>query len=140
MRKFLQEFKEFALRGNVINLAVGLMVGAAFQSVVTSLTTDILSPIIGLFASQNFDQLSFTIRKGVSLQYGAFITAVVNFFIMAFVVFILVKIMNKALTLSTKKNEEQPAPPPRQCPYCMTTVHEEATRCPSCTSELSSDR
>jgi large conductance mechanosensitive channel len=94
MKKFFDEFKTFALRGNVMDLAVGVIVGAAFQSVVKSLTDDIISPIVGVFAGQNFDALTLEVL-GVSIRYGAFITSVVNFVIMVFVVFLLVKTMNK---------------------------------------------
>ena len=130
MRKFMQEFKEFALRGNVISLAVGLIIGMAFQEIVTSLTENILSPLIGLVIGQNFDALTWEVW-GVSLRYGAFITSVVNFIILAFVVFLIVRSMNKLLT--AKDQEEEPA---HTCPFCMTTLQEGATRCPGCTSVL----
>ena len=132
MKKFMQEFKEFALRGNVMSLAVGMIIGAAFQEIVTSLTENILSPIIGLLIGQNFDSLSFSIL-GVTLRYGAFITSVVNFIILAFVVFLLVRGMNK---LFAAKDEAEA--PKHCCPFCKTTLHEEATRCPACTSDLNS--
>lgn len=135
MRKFMQEFKEFALRGNVMNLAVGVIIGAAFQGVVTSLSENILSPIIGLFAKQDFNTMQVVIL-GVPLKYGAFITSVINFLIMAFVVFLMVKLMNKVLSLGEKKPEEAPDPDPRRCPYCRTEIDEAATRCPACTSTL----
>ena len=133
MKKFLQEFKEFALRGNVMSLAVGVIIGASFQGVVASLTENILSPIIGLFTRQNFDSLQLSVL-GITLRYGAFITAVINFIIMAFVVFMLVRAMNRLLTLGEQKKE--PAAPPRLCPYCKTALHPEATRCHACTSEV----
>ena len=132
MKKFFQEFKAFAVRGNVMSLAVGVIIGSAFQGVVTSLTTNVLSPIIGLFTKQNFDSLELTVL-GSTLRYGAFITSVINFFIMAFVVFLLVRAMNRLLSLGEKKGEPLP---PRLCPYCKTTLHPEAIRCPACTSTL----
>lgn len=132
-KKFFGEFKEFALRGNVMSLAVGVIIGSAFQGVVASLTDNILSPIIGLFTKQNFDSLVLSVL-GISLRYGAFITSVINFVIMAFVVFILVRAMNKLLSLGEEKKEA--AAPPRLCPYCKTALHPEATRCPSCTSSI----
>jgi len=132
-RKFFQEFKEFALRGNVMSLAVGVIIGSAFQGVVRSLTDNILSPIIGLFTRQNFDSIELNV-VGITLRYGAFITSVINFIIMAFVVFLLVRAMNKLLSLGEQK-KEAPAPA-RLCPYCKTVLHPEATRCPACTSEL----
>jgi len=133
LKKFLQEFKDFALRGNVMSLAVGVIIGSAFQGVVKSLTDDMLSPIIGLFTRQNFDSLDFSIL-GITLRYGAFITAMINFVIMALVVFLLVRVMNKILTLGEQKKE--PEAPARLCPYCKTELHPEATRCPACTSAV----
>jgi len=134
MKKFLQEFKEFALRGNVMSLAVGVIIGSAFQGVVKSLTDNILSPIIGLFTRQNFDLLELNV-VGITLRYGAFITSVINFVIMALVVFMLVRAMNRLLALGEQKKE--PPAPARLCPFCKTALHPDATRCPSCTSELS---
>jgi len=134
MKKFMQEFKEFALRGNVMNLAVGVIIGAAFQGLVTSLTDNILSPIIGLFARQNFDSLEFTIM-GSTLLYGAFITAVINFIILALVVFLIVRLMNRMLSMG-KKEEKAVPEPERLCPYCKTLLHKEASRCPACTSKV----
>lgn len=94
MKNFIKEFKEFALKGNVMTLAVGMIIGLAFQSVVTALTDNILSPIIGIFVGQNFSYMYVYVR-GATIQYGAFVTAVVNFIILAFVVFLIVKTMNK---------------------------------------------
>ena len=131
LRNFLKEFKEFALRGNVMSLAVGVIIGSSFQMVVASLTDNLLSPIIGLFASQNFDSMEFHIL-GINLRYGAFITSVINFIIMAFVVFLLVRAMNKLLSLGEKKPE--PAATARLCHYCKTELHPDASRCPACTS------
>ena len=133
MKAFLREFKEFALRGNVMSLAVGVIIGSAFQGVVSSLTDNILSPIIGLFTRQNFDSLELSLL-GITLRYGAFITALINFVIMALVVFLLVRAMNKLLSLGEQKREGQA--PERLCPFCRTKLHREATRCPACTSEL----
>lgn len=129
----MQEFKEFALRGNVMSLAVGLIIGAAFQDIVTSLTDNMLSPIIGLFIGRNFDLLEVHIL-GVTLRYGAFITSIVNFVILAFVVFLLVRAMNKLFASKAEVAKESEF----TCPYCKTELHEEATRCPACTSVLNS--
>ena len=137
MKNFFEEFKAFALKGNVMDLTVGVIIGAAFGGVVASLTENILSPIIGLFTGRNFDGLELRF-SGVSLKYGAFITSVINFVIMALVVFLLVKAMNK-LTSPAGKSQETAAvveAPRRKCPYCMTEVHDDATRCPACTSHL----
>ncbi len=136
MKKFLEEFKAFALRGNVIDLAVGVIIGAAFQAIVKSLTDDIISPLLGLFAKTDFSYLSFFIGE-VEIRYGAFITAIINFIIMALMIFLLVKSMNRLASIGQKYEEEPPkAPTVKTCPYCFTEIHIEATRCPHCTSEL----
>jgi len=133
MKKFLNEFKDFALKGNVLNLAVGVIIGASFQGVVNSLTENILSPIIGLLTRQNFDSLTLEVL-GITLKYGAFITSVINFIIMAFVVFMLVRIMNKILTIG---HDKQTAPlTTKKCNYCFSEIDIQATRCPACTSLL----
>ena len=134
MKKFLNEFKAFALKGNVMNLAVGVIIGAAFQNVINSLTSNILSPIIGLFTGQNFDSLEVGVL-GVSIKYGAFITSVVNFFIMALVVFLLIKTMNTLLSLN-KKDDALATATTQKCPYCVSEIDINATRCPHCTSNL----
>jgi len=134
MKNFLKEFKDFALKGNVLNLAVGIIIGAAFQGVVNSLTENILSPIIGLLTRQNFDSLMLEVL-GITLKYGAFITSVINFIIMAFVVFMLVKIMNRILTIGHEK-QKAVLPVKKQCKYCFSEVDIKATRCPACTSQL----
>ena len=120
MKKFLSEFKEFAMRGNVLDMAVGIIVGAAFTAIVTSLVNDILSPLIGLLVRVNFSDLVVNIA-GVDLKYGAFIMAVINFLIVAFVLFTLIKFMNTAANLG-KKNREEEAPTTKECPYCKSEV------------------
>ena len=134
IKKFLKEFKDFAVKGSVINLAVGVMIGAAFQSVVTSLTTNILSPVVGLLTRQNFDSLHIAVYDA-TINYGAFITSVVNFIIMALVVFLLVKFINGLQTIGKHKTQEVPATE-RKCPFCATSIDINATRCPACTSML----
>lgn len=133
MKKFLQEFKSFAMKGNVLDLAVGVIIGAAFQAVVASLTKNILAPIIGLFAKQNFDALHWDLW-GTTIGYGAFITSLINFIIMAFVVFLLVKAMNRLASIGKKKEEKEPET--KKCPYCLNEINIKATRCPACTSHL----
>ncbi len=132
MKKFFREFKEFAMRGSVIDLAVGVIVGGAFQKIVNSLVTDIISPILGLFAKENFNGLSLNVM-GVSIQYGSFITEVINFIIMAFVIFVMVKTLNKLASLHKRDDEEETE---KKCPYCMSEIDINATRCPYCTSIL----
>ena len=133
MRKFIEEFKKFISKGNV--MAVGIIIGGAFTSIVSSLVNDIINPLLGLFGGMNFDQLAWNITGDVTLYYGKFITAVVNFLIMAFIVFILVKAINTAASKFQKK-EEAKDPTTKKCPYCKSEIALEATRCPHCTSEL----
>lgn len=135
MRKFLEEFKTFISKGNVMDMAVGIIIGGAFTSIVSSLVNDIINPLLGLFGGMNFDQLAWNITGSVTLYYGKFITAVVNFLIMAFIVFILVKAMNTAVSKFQKKEEEK-EPTTKTCPYCKSEIALEAVRCPHCTSQL----
>lgn len=134
MKKFLHEFKEFALRGNVMDLAVGVIIGAAFQKIVNSLVTDIITPLIGLFAKQDFNDLVLNVL-GVDIKYGAFITNVLNFIIMAFIVFLIVKGMNAVASFGKKKEAAEEVTT-KACPYCFSEIDIKATRCPHCTSVL----
>lgn len=136
MKKFFAEFRDFAMRGNVVDLAVAVIIGAAFQAIVNSLVNDIISPLIGTFLNTDFSAWAFQIN-GVDIKYGAFITAVVNFIIMAFVIFLMIKLINRAKRIG--KKAEEPAeekPTVKKCPYCCSEIAIEATRCPHCTSEL----
>ena len=131
---FFAEFKEFALRGSVMDLAVGVIIGAAFQAIVKSLVDDIISPILGVFLRGNLDSLSINLFDGsVNICYGSFITAIINFVIMAFVIFIIVKVLN-ALKRIGKKGE--PEETEKTCPYCQMKISIKATKCPHCTSEV----
>lgn len=134
MKKFLNEFKTFAMKGNVIDMAVGIIIGAAFTAIVTSLVDDILSPLIGLLVKVDFNDLSVNIA-GVDLRYGAFIMAVINFLIVAFALFVLVKALNTARDLG-KAKEPEAEPETKECPYCRSEISVKATRCPHCTSQL----
>ncbi len=134
MKKLASEFKEFIARGNVIDLAVGVIIGGAFQAIVNSLVGDIISPLLGLFGGIDFSSLSVKILD-VELKYGSFITAVINFLIMAVIIFLLIKGINKVSSLH-KKEEAEEAPSTKICPYCMTEININATRCPNCTSQL----
>ena len=134
MKKFLKEFKDFALRGNVMDLAIGVIIGGAFQSIVASLTGDVISPLIGLFAKTDFTNMVATVR-GVEIRYGAFMTAVINFIIMAFVIFLFVKLINK-LTSIGKEEKPAAAPTTKKCAFCCSDIPIAAVRCPHCTSEL----
>lgn len=134
MKKFLSEFKEFINRGNVMDLAVGVIIGGAFTSIVTALTTNIINPLISVVAGGSADTVSGLVVPGTDIDFGAFISACINFLIVAFVVFLLVKAVNKAQHLGEKlagKEEEAPKPKPT-CPFCLEEVKEGATRCPHC--------
>ncbi|EDS73497.1 large conductance mechanosensitive channel protein [Anaerofustis stercorihominis DSM 17244] len=136
MKKFFQEFKEFALRGNVMDLAVGVIIGGAFQAIVNSLVKDIISPLIGLFAKTDFNDLVINVL-GVNIKYGSFITNVINFIIMAFIIFMLIKGLNKLAEIGKKKNDLPEEPTTKICPYCLSEIPINATKCAHCTSELS---
>lgn len=133
MKKFIEEFKSFALRGNVMDMAIGVLIGAAFSGVVTALTENFINPILQLVLGG----ATYTMADVAGFA-GNFITAVVNFFITALVLFCLLKAVNKMLTLGHKKEEAPAAPTTKKCPYCMSEIDIAATRCPHCTSELES--
>jgi len=140
MKGFIEEFKKFIMRGNVLDMAVGVIVGGAFTSIVTSLNTDIISPLLALFGGVDFTHLKLVMGEGEqppTLLYGNFITAVINFLITAFAIFCLIKFINIFGDKFAKKEEEAPAEPTtKKCPYCMSEIAIEATRCPHCTSQL----
>lgn len=136
MKKFFEEFKAFIARGNVMDMAVGIIIGGAFTSIVTSLVEDIINPLLGLFGGMNFDRLHVKLLGEVTLNYGKFITAVVNFLIMAFIVFLLMKLVNGMGDKITRKEAEE-IPTTKKCPFCKSEIAIDATRCPNCTSELS---
>ncbi|MGF7143456.1 large conductance mechanosensitive channel [Anaerotaenia torta] len=145
MKKMLKEFKQFALKGNMIDLAVGIIIGGAFSGIVNSLVNDVIMPLLtlltkridfnNLFISLNgvhYETLAEAKEKGAAtINYGTFLSGVLNFLIMAFVVFIMVKWMNKL-----KKPEPAAAPTVKQCPHCMSEINIKATKCPHCTSDL----
>ena len=153
-----KEFKQFALKGNIMDLAVGVIIGGAFQSIVNSLVEDIIMPIIAIFTGKvDYSGLSITIGQS-SIQYGSFLTAVINFLIIAISIFLLVRYINKLnkkleqlkedeLKKLEKKGkyrrrktdivpESAPVPTTKICPFCFTEINIKATRCPHCTSEL----
>ncbi len=148
---FFGEFKKFIMRGNVIDLAVGVIVGGAFQAIVKSLVDDVVMPVISLATKGiNFADLFIALDGGeyatlaaaqeagaATLNYGNFISAILNFIIMAFVVFLLVKGINKISDKAKKPAEEAPAAPTtKKCPYCKSEIDIDATKCPNCTSDL----
>ncbi len=142
---FVAEFKEFIMRGNVMDMAVGVIVGGAFTAIVTSLNEDILTPILGIFGGTDFSELKVTLGSGdlaPTLTYGNFITAVINFLITALVIFCLVKGLNKAsekaaaIIKKDKDDAEAANPTEKDCPYCYSKINIKATRCPHCTAQL----
>jgi len=147
----LKEFKEFAMRGNVLDMAVGIIIGVAFGTIVNSLVADIIMPPIGLLLGKvDFSNLFIVLKSGgtagpyaslaaaksagaVTFNYGFFINTIINFLIVAFAVFLLVRGINR---LRRKKEAVPAAPTTKQCPYCLSTIPIKATRCAFCTSEL----
>jgi large conductance mechanosensitive channel len=149
-----KEFKEFAMRGNVVDMAVGIIIGAAFGTIVKSLVSDVIMPPIGLLLGNvDFSNLFIILKQGaevagpyasladaqaagaVSLNYGVFINTVISFLIVAFAVFMLIRSINQL----KRKEEAPPAEPTtKECPHCFSTIPIKATRCPMCTSELKS--
>jgi large conductance mechanosensitive channel len=135
MKKFMEEFKKFISRGNVMNMAVGIIIGGAFTAIVNSLVNDIINPLLGVFGGLNFSEYSLPLKGEATLNYGNFITAIINFLIMAFVIFLLVKAVNK-LTEKPEVPAEPAAPTTKKCPFCKSEIDIEATRCPHCTSMI----
>lgn len=149
----LKEFKEFALKGNIMDMAIGVIIGGAFQKIVTSLVNDIIMPAISIFTGKvDFSDLVVTVGNS-SIKYGSFITTIVDFLIIAFSIFIAIRTINKlndrakqdldkmsknSKFFKGKKKKEEPIPEPttKVCPYCLSEINIKATRCPHCTSEL----
>lgn len=148
--KIIKEFKEFISRGNVVDMAVGVMIGAAFKAIVDSVVNDLISPVIGIIFKQDFSDLKYVLKPAeydadgvtvlveeVAIKYGAFIMAIVNFLIIALILFAIVKMINTARSVGKKKEEEAPAAPTTKiCPHCKSEIAIDATRCAHCTSEL----
>ena len=141
----LKDFREFAVKGNVIDLAVGVIIGGAFGKIVTSIVNDMVMPVIGLLIGKvdftnlfisldGKDYITLAAAKeagAATLNYGVFINTIIEFLIISFSIFIVVRQMNKF-----KKKEESPAPTTKKCPYCITNIDLKATRCPNCTSVI----
>lgn len=135
MKKFIEEFRAFALRGNVMDMAVGVIIGGAFSGIVTALTDNFINPILNVCTGH----ATYTLQDVAGFA-SAFLSSVVNFIIMAFILFCLMKVVNKAAGLGKKKAEETPAAPTTKiCPFCRSEILLEATRCPHCTSQLPVD-
>lgn len=135
LKGFMKEFKEFILRGNVMDLAVGVIIGAAFKDIVDALTADFIQPLINSVGGAEIGG-TIEIWNNQYLNYGHFLTAVINFLIMAFILFIMLKSVNKLMSLGKKKAAEEGVATTKVCPFCKTEIDIEATRCPHCTSEL----
>ena len=154
MSKFLNEFKKFAVQGNMLDMAVGMIIGAAFKDIVNSVVNDLIMPVVSMFTGKVDFANMFIALDGNTyatledakaatsvVAYGQFITQVINFVILALVIFMMVKMVNKLRT-AAEKPEEAPAPAApaepteKTCPICQTTISIKATRCPHCTSEL----
>ena len=139
MKKFMKEFKEFALKGNVMDLAIGVIIGGAFAAIVTALTEHIISPIIGCFISGGLEGWTVKIWKA-DLGIGAFIMAIINFIIIALVLFLLIKGMNKMINMRKKVEEEPEAEPTTKiCPFCKSEIPIDAVKCCHCTSDVPED-
>ncbi|MBQ5590281.1 MAG: large conductance mechanosensitive channel protein MscL [Clostridia bacterium] len=144
MKNFFKAFKNFLLEGDVISLAVGVIIGAAMKDLVTSLVENIFSPVIGLVLGKaDLSNLAWNIDSEffgeATIKYGAFITALINFILMAFVVFLIVYLIDKAkesFKKMVKKEEVEAEPTTKVCPYCQSEISIKATKCPHCTSEI----
>ena len=136
--KLWKEFKEFAFKGNVIDLAVGVIIGSAFTAIVNSVVNDLFTPLLSLITGRvDFSTLAITLGAGenaAKIAYGSFLQAVFNFLMVAICIFIFVKIINRFYRKNEAEKEARPVP--RLCPYCFSEINEKATRCPHCTSEL----
>ncbi|MCR5507377.1 MAG: large conductance mechanosensitive channel protein MscL [Lachnospiraceae bacterium] len=136
MKSFIKEFKEFISKGNVMDMAVGVIIGGAFTAIVTSLVDDIIMPLISLLTGGfDFTGLSVAFGSGegaATLNYGAFITAIINFLLIAIVIFLIIKAINKF----NKKKDVKEDPTTKICPHCQSEINIKATKCPCCTSDL----
>ena len=153
MNKFIKEFKKFAVQGNMLDMAVGMIIGSAFKDIVNSVVNDLIMPIVSIFTGKiDFSNMFIALDgntyatladaeavDAAVFKYGLFITEIINFVILVFVIFMMVKGINKIRTAAEHKPEEPAAPAEpteKVCPYCQSTISIKATRCPHCTSEL----
>ena len=136
MKSFLKEFKEFALKGNVMDMAIGVIIGGAFTAIVTAFTDDSITPLISIFGGTEFGgKIPLPGPEGNAILWGNFVSSVVNFLIVALILFLMIKAMNKLMTLG-KKKEEEAAPLTKKCPFCISEIDIAATRCPHCTAVI----
>lgn len=135
MKKFFSEFKEFISKGNVLDLAVGVIIGGAFSSIVTSLTDNIINPLINCIGGSDIQGKIHLIGENY-IDYGAFISAIINFVIMALIIFCIVKAVNKAMSIGKKKEEVVEEVTTKVCPFCKSEIAIDAVKCPHCTSDI----
>ena len=136
MKKFLEEFKEFALKGNVMDMAIGVIIGGAFTAIVTAFTDDFITPLISIFGGTEFGgKIPIPGPEGNAILWGDFISAVVNFLIVALILFSMLKAMNKLMNLR-KKEEEDTEPLTKKCPLCCSEIDIKAIKCPHCTGDI----
>ena len=140
MKKFMAEFKEFISRGNVMDLAVGVIIGGAFGAIVKSLCDDVIVPCIQLIIGKiigvdSIEEMTSVLNVG-PIAFGNFIAAIINFLIMALIIFLMVKAINKFMNLKKKEEAEEEEATTKTCPFCCSEIDIKATRCPHCTSEL----
>ncbi len=154
MKKIINEFKVFIMRGNVLDLAVGVIIGGAFQGIINSLVNDVMMPLITLCTGginftdwfialdgNHYTTLAAAQQAGAAtLNYGTFLTEVINFLIMAFVIFMMVKTMNAIAARDKKAEATETEVTTKECPFCKSTISLAATRCPHCTSELTNQK
>ncbi|MDL2236371.1 large conductance mechanosensitive channel protein MscL [Christensenellaceae bacterium OttesenSCG-928-K19] len=131
MKKFFQEFKEFISRGSVMDLAVGVIIGSAFTAIVTALVENIINPLIELLTGGGVDASGLNITiNGIAFNFGDFIGAVINFILVALIIFLMIK------TINNMRKKEKPPETERDCPYCKMKISKEATKCPYCTADV----
>lgn len=135
MKKFFSEFKEFISKGNVMNLAVGVIIGGAFSAIVTSFIDNIINPLISCIGGKDV-QGKIPLIGDNYIDYGAFISAIINFIIMAFIIFLLVKAVNKAMSVGKKEEEVIEEVTTKTCPFCKSEIAIDAVKCPHCTSDI----
>lgn len=140
MKKFFGEFKEFIAKGNVLDLAVGVIIGSAFSAIVTALTDNIINPLINCIGGAEIQGKIHLVGDNY-IDYGAFISAIINFIIMAFIIFCIVKAVNKAMTIGKKKEEEiAEEPTTKTCPFCKSEIPVDAVKCCHCTSDIPEEK
>lgn len=135
MKKTIKEFKEFISRGNILDLAVGVIIGTSFTAIVTSLVNDMIMPVVNIFTTNNFDKWVIPLKGDITLKIGDFIGSIISFLIISIVVFTLVKIMSKIEIKSEVVKEDK-----QECPFCKTKIHKMAVKCPHCTSDLKTEK